>query len=61
MLTKIERSYVGNKRGWAFSVYYCGRAYPNMVSALFKTRGEAKDELNRYIETGEFVLYGSAE
>ena len=58
--TEVHRGFVGSKKGWAFSVYF-GREYPNLISALFKTKREATSELNRYIETGEYACYGSAE
>ena len=58
--TRIFRSRVGNKSGWAFSVYFDGRGYPTFVSALYKTRKETGEQLTRYKETGDFDLYGTA-
>jgi len=58
--TEVHKGSVGEKRGWAFSVYF-GREYPNLISALFKTKKEAELELERYKKTGKFVTYGSAE
>lgn len=59
--TEVHKGFIGNKKGWAFSVYFDNREYPNIISALFRTKRETKSELERYIETGEFVTYGSAE
>ncbi len=53
--TRVRKGRIGDKEGWCFSV---GQ---NFVSALFKTRKEAKAELERYLKTGDFVIYGSAE
>ncbi|MCK4636173.1 MAG: hypothetical protein KAT32_04910 [Candidatus Moranbacteria bacterium] len=62
MITKTEvyKSRVGEKRGWAFSVYY-GRKYPNFASALYKTKKETEEQLERFKKTGEYDYYGSAE
>ena len=62
MITKTEigKGTVANKKGWNFAVYF-GRPYPNFVSALYKTKKETKKQLERYIETGDFDLYGGAE
>lgn len=59
--TTVHRSNVGNRRGWAFSVYFCNRPHPNVASALFTTKREAQSELKRYVETGRLAFYGSAE
>ena len=63
MITKeeVHKSNVGEKLGWAFSVYFNGRPYPNLISALYKTKREAAEQLERYKKTGEFDTYGSAE
>jgi hypothetical protein len=63
MITKttIQKSSVGNKKGWSFSVYYNDRLYPNLISALYKTKKEIKQQLERYITTGKYDFYGSAE
>ena len=58
--TEVHKGNVGLKKGWAFSVYY-GRPYPNVISALYKTKTETQKELVRYLETGELDTYGSAE
>ena len=58
--TTIHRASVGNKKGWAFGVYYNPR-YAGILSALFKTKKKAETELARYIATGKFVTYGDAE
>ena len=59
--TEINKSSVGNKKGWAFSVYFSNRPYPNFTSALYKTKKEIVIELDRYLETGDYDFYGSAE
>ncbi len=59
--TDVHKSSVGSKKGWAFSIYWENRDYPNFVSALYKTKKEANLNLNRYIKTGKFDYYGSAE
>lgn len=63
MITKtdIDKARLGNKKGWAFSVYWDKRKYPNFISALYKTEKETQAQLKRYIETGKFDTYGSAE
>jgi len=63
MITKTEvaRGTLGAKKGWNFSVYFARRKYPNLISALYKTKGETQAQLKRYLETGEFDTYGSAE
>ena len=59
--TTIHKGFVGNKKGWAFSVYWDDRKYPNVISALYKTKVETKLKLNRYLKTGKLDTYGSAE
>ena len=58
--TTVQRGHIDNKKGWNFSVYF-RKEYAGIISALFKTKKEAEAELQRYIDTGEFVTYGSAE
>lgn len=58
--TEIRRGCIGSKKGWAFDVYY-GREYPNLISALYKTREEVVEKLDDYVKTGKFDTYGSAE
>jgi len=58
--TEVRPGGIGDKSGWCFDVYF-GRDYPGLISALFKTKREAQNELCRYIKTGEYVTYGSAE
>lgn len=53
--TTVRKGNIENKKGWCFVV---GN---NFVSALFKTRKEARAELDRYLDTGKFTWYGSAE
>lgn len=59
--TEIHKGFVGNKRGWAFSIYYDNKEYPNLISALYKTKREIEKQLQRFLETGEYSTYGSAE
>ena len=59
--TSISKGNVGNKKGWCFSIYFDNRGYPNFISALYKTKKEIKCQLDRYLNTGEFDFYGSAE
>lgn len=63
MITKttIHKGNIKNKKGWAFSVYFDNRPYPNIISALYKTKKEIKKQLDRYLNTGKFDLYGTAE
>lgn len=63
MITKttIQRGFIESKKGWCFSVYFDDRPYPNLISALYKTKKETKQQLERYINTGEYNWYGSAE
>jgi len=63
MITKTEvfKSSVGSRKGWAFAVYYDDREYANFVSSLSKTKKTATSELDRYVRTGDFSLYGDAE
>lgn len=59
--TEVRKGKLGNKKGWCFDVYYQNNPYPNFISALFKTRKETKQELTRYLKTGDYRIYGSAE
>jgi len=52
---EVRKCSIGNKRGWCFVVG------TNFVSALYKTKGETKLKLNKYLTTGKFDWYGSAE
>lgn len=63
MVTKTEvyPSSIRNKKGWAFSVYWNNRPYPNFVSCLVKTEIGAKRGLKKYLNTGKFSWYGNAE
>ena len=63
MITKTEiyKGFVGEKKGWAFSIYYNNRKYPNLKSAIYKTKKEIKQQLQRFLETGKYDTYGSAE
>ena len=53
--TRIYKSSVGYKGGWAFSVGV------NFNSALYKTKRETQEKLDIYLKTGKFDWYGSAE
>ena len=63
MITKIEihKANVGNKKGWGFSIYFDNRPYPNFTSAIYKTIKEIRQQLDKYLSTGEYDFYGSAE
>lgn len=52
---EVKRSSAGDKEGWHFVVG------PNFTSALYKTKKEAEDKLDKYLETGKFDFYGTAE
>lgn len=47
--------------GYHFNVYYGGRDRAGFISASYKTEGEAEEGLEKYLETGKYDLYGSAE
>lgn len=57
----VRKGSIGNKRGWAFDVIFNGRKYPNIISALYKTKKEAEEKLNNYFENDKLDTYGSAE
>jgi hypothetical protein len=57
----IERSSVGEKKGWAFQVFWTDRPYPNFISALYKTKRETVLQVDRYLKDKSFDYYGSAE
>lgn len=59
--TDVSKANVGSKQGWAFSVYYDNRPYPNFTSSLVKTEKGAQRNLKKYLETGKFSFYGNAE
>ena len=59
--TEVRKGSLGNKKGWAFDVYFAGRACPNIISALYKTKREAKEKLEEYLSYGKLDTYGSAE
>ena len=58
---RVHQASLGNKDGWAFSVTWDGRSYPNFVSALYLTKREAEDWMQKYFDSGKFETYGSAE
>lgn len=59
--TKIEKATCGDKQGWAFSITWDGRPYPNFISALYRTRKETQAQLERYLNGKGFDYYGTAE
>lgn len=61
MRIEVRTGHIGEKTGWAFSVCWGDKEYPNFVSALYKTEKEARKQAQRYKKKGEFDLYGSAE
>jgi len=58
---EVRRGNVAERTGWCFEVSYNKEQYANLISALYKTHKEATAQLERYLETGEFDFYGSAE
>lgn len=50
-----------HKEGWAFSIYWKNRPYPNFISSKVKTNKGAVRNFCKYINTGKFSLYGNAE
>jgi len=59
--TEIHKGFIGKKRGWAFSIYFNNKEYPNLISALYKTKKQIQVQLQRYIDTGKYDTYGTAE
>ena len=57
----VRKGNIGNKKGWCFEVYYNDRTYPNIISALYKTKKEAEEKFLDYNETDKLDFYGSAE
>ena len=47
--------------GWSFSVYYGGATYASFTSASYKLKKEIEQQLKRFIDTGKFDWYGTAE
>jgi hypothetical protein len=68
---EFHRGSLGNKKGEAYSVYYSDRTkgkttergYPNYISALFKTKKEAREDAEKFKKGGASATewYGSAE
>ena len=52
---EVKESSVGEKEGWHFT------NHTNFTSALYTTKGEAEKALKKYLDTGKFDFYGSAE
>ena len=61
LLIEIGKGCIGRKKGWSFSVYFDGRKYPNLISALYKTRKETKLKMEDWLFTDKLDTYGSAE
>ena len=59
--TTVQKSSVGEKKGWAFAIYYNNASFSNFISALYKTKKETEKQLQRYLDTGKFDTYGNAE
>lgn len=59
--TEVHPGKIGSIKGWVFDVYYGGNSYPNIASAVYKTRPEAQVALDEYLKTGKLEFYGSAE
>ena len=53
--TEVFKSSVGYKKGWAFSVCWNGRPYPNLVSALYKTKKETAEKLKVYLDMNKVL------
>jgi len=52
----VRRGSVGSRRGWCFE-----SSNGLFISALYRSAVEAEDQMVRYVETGKFDWYGSAE
>ena len=52
----VRRGSVGSRLGWCFEA-----SNGLLISALYKTKLEAEDALEKYIKTDKFDWYGSAE
>ena len=59
--TEIHKSRISYNKGWAFSVWWDNRPYPNFISALYKTKKTATVKLKEYLKSGKFDFYGDAE
>lgn len=58
--TLVREGKIADKKGYCFEVYYKPE-YPQIISALFKTRIGAQRKLNSYLKTGRIDFYGNAE
>ena len=38
LIIEIGKGFIGDKKGWNFKVFFDGRNYPNIISALYKTK-----------------------
>ena len=45
----VRKGNIGNKKGWNFKVFFDGRNYPNIISALYKTKKEMLKNQDIYI------------
>ena len=61
LIIEIDKGCIGDKKGWSFSVYFDGRKYPNLISALYKTRKETKLKMEGWLFKDKLDTYGSAE
>jgi len=61
LIIEIGKGFIGNKTGWNFRIYFDGRTYPNVISALYKTRKETKQKMETWLFTDHLDTYGSAE
>lgn len=61
LIIKIGQGFIGDKTGWNFSVYFDGRTYPNIISALYKTRKETKQKMEDWLFNDKLDTYGNAE
>ena len=49
LLIEIGKGFIGDKKGWNFKVFFNGRNYPNIISALYKTKKEILKNQDIYI------------
>lgn len=63
MITKtlIREGNIGYKKGFCFEVYFSNYQYPNIISALFKTKLGTKRKLNKYLKDGSLDFYRNVE
>ena len=61
LLIEIGKGFIGDKKGWNFKVFFDGRNYPNIISALYKTKKETKLKMEDWFYKDKLDTYGSAE